>query len=184
MLVKLLKAKKKREEEEAAKRSAARIARKVRREQSQASGLDDLPLEVAVAMEENPAQHKEPAPVEADDSIASLVARLTAIRERIWRLQSVFAVSLSMETAIEANRYLQLFQELAAQLREKDPSALESLTVGQESLLLSPPIPLKQSIPLSTQRLVEMRWQAMTQPTQRAPKHPPGYVPDGLQGFV
>lgn len=185
-----LKTKRKREAEEAAKRRAARIAKRVARaaEESQAeSGLDDLPLEIAVAMEENPAP--EPASSAApalvsDDSVDGLVARLTAIRERIWRLQSVFAVSLSQETAVEANSYLQLFQTLAEQLKQKDPIAFSSLVSGHKSLLLSPPITVRQKIPLETQRLVEMRWQAATQPTPRAPKHPPGYVPDGLQDFV
>lgn len=180
-LLQQFRAKQKREAEEKARRRAKRIARKVAREQSQASGLDDLPLEIAVAMEENPAPEPAssaaPAPV-SDDSVENLVSRLNAIRERIWRLQSVFAVSLSQETAIEANRFLQLFQTLAEQLREKDPAALARLTDGHESLLLSPAMPVKPTIPLDTQHLCELRWQAMTQPTRRPPKRPA--VPDGL----
>lgn len=169
--------------EQAAKRKAARIARKVAREQ--ADGLDDLPLEVAVAIELNSAQPVNPEggpAFTADDSVPSLVERLTAIREKIWRLQATFAVSLSHDCLMEANRYLLLFQDLAGQLKAKDTAALEALTLGHESLLLSPPIPVKQSIPLSTQNLVETRWLAMTQPTHRAPKRPS--VPDGLDWLL
>ena len=181
-LLRQFRVKQKRDAEEAAQKRADRIAKRVARAAAKADGLADLPLEVALAMELNPAQPTEPEPVQADDSVTNLVARLMAIRKRIWMLQAVFAVSLIQETAIEANRYLQIFQELAALLREKDPSALESLTLGHESLLLAPALPIKQSIPLSTQRLCEMRWQAMTQPTQRAPKRPT--VSDGLDWLV
>jgi len=92
----------------------------------------------------------------------------------------MFAVSLSADCALEANRYLQIFQELAEQLKAKDPSKLEDLVRNHESLLLAPALPIKQSIPLSTQRLVELRWEAMTQPTQRAPKRPADEMRDGL----
>jgi hypothetical protein len=81
---------------------------------------------------------------------------------------------------LDANKYLSLFQAIAEQLKLKDATALDELTRGHESLLLSPSIPLKQSVPISTQRLVEMRWEAMTQPTQRAPKRNVASVPDGL----
>ena len=175
-------------------KEAARLARrrgyaKTGRERERArrlaeSGLADLPPEITAAMEENPAQPKEPepAPVQADDSVANLVARLTAIRERIWRLQSMFAVSLSQETAIEANNYLQLFQTLAERLKQRDPTAFSDLVSGHESLLQSPALPLKQSIPLATQRLCEMRWQVSQAPAQRAPKPPT--VPDGLDWLL
>src|SRR6266852_2948721 len=105
-----LRAKQRREAEEAAQRRAARIARKVARaaEKSRADGLNDLPLEVAVAMEQNPVPPDKPEPATVDDSVEGLVARLTKIREKIWRLQAMFAVTLSQEIAIEANRYLHL----------------------------------------------------------------------------
>jgi hypothetical protein len=172
--------------EQAEKRRAARIARKVAREQPHATGLDDLPLGVAVAIELSPEQPVEPEPatIPAEDSVPSLVARLTAIREKIWRLQAMFAVSLSHDCAMDANRYLTLFQDIAQKLRDKDPAALEAITHGHESLLLSPPIAVKQSIPLATQNLVETRWLAMTQPTHRAPKRHVASVPDGLDWML
>jgi len=169
--------------EQAAKRRAARIAKKVAHAAEKDDGLSDLPLSVAIAIELNPAQpvKPEPAPLPVpDDSVQSLVSRLAAIRERIWRLRAMYAVSLSHDCLMESDRYLTLFQDLAEKLREKDKAALEALTSGHESLLLSPPIPAKQNIPLSTQRLVEMRWEAMTQPTQRAPKRPADEMRDGL----
>jgi len=168
--------------EQAAKRKATRIARKVARETSLANGLDDLPLAVALSIELNstPPLNASPAPDQSDDSVPALVARLTAIREKIWRLQAMFAVSLSHDCLVEANRYLTLFQDLAEELKAKDAAALDAITHGHESLLLSPPIPIKQSIPLSTQRLVEMRWEAMTQPTHRPPNRDVAAIPDGL----
>jgi hypothetical protein len=169
--------------EQAARRKATRIARKFAREQEHANGPDDLPLEVAVAIELNSAQPVEPEAEPAstaDDSVPRLVSRLTAIREKIWRLQAMFAVSLSPDCLLDANKYLSLFQSIAEQLKAKDASALDAITCGHESLLLSPPIVLKQTIPLATQRLVEIRWEAMTQPMQRAPKRDVAAIPDGL----
>ena len=174
----------KRKAERLAKRRAARIARKVARiADTQADGLDDLPLEVALAIEENSEQpvKTEPA-LECDDSVENLVSRLTAIRERIWRLQAMFAVSLSHDSAVEANRYLQLFQTLAAQLKVKDPTALDNLVRGHESLLLAPALPIKQTIPIDTQRLCELRWEVSQAPTvQRAQRASTG---DGLDWMV
>ncbi len=182
-----LRAQQKREAEEAARRlearRAARIAKKVAREAAKTDGLADLPLDVALAIEANPAPASTPTP--ADDTVADLVARLTAIRKRIWMLQAVFAVSLSQETAIEANRYLALFQTIAEQLRAKDPSALDDLVRGHESLLQAPALPIRPTIPLSTQELVEMRWEARTQkPTYQAPKRPTDSIHDGLSWMV
>jgi hypothetical protein len=167
-------------EEQAARRRSARIARKVAREQARANGLDDLPLAVALSVELNSEPPAKPATDRSDDSVAGLITRLSAIREKIWRLQAMFAVSLSHDCLMEANQYLTLFQDLAEQLKAKDANALDSLTRGHESLLLSPPMPLKQSIPLSTQKLVEMRWEAMTQSTRRAPQRDVEAIHDGL----
>jgi hypothetical protein len=94
----------------------------------------------------------------------------------------MFAVSLSADCAIEANRYLKLFQDLASQLRAKDPSKLEDLVRGHESLLLAPALPIKQTIPLDTQRLCEMRWELSQATVRRAPKHPA--VSDGLDWLL
>jgi hypothetical protein len=170
--------------EKAARRKAARIAKKVARVAAETDGLSALPLDVAVGIELNEPVKPEPAPdpTAMDDSVPALVSRLTAIRERIWRLQAMFAVSLSHDCLMEANQYLTIFQSIAEKLKAKDAAALEALTLGHESLLLSPPIAVKQSIPLSTQNLVETRWLAMTQPTRRPPKPP--VVSDGLDWLL
>jgi hypothetical protein len=155
-----------------------------KRAKQQQSGLDDLPLEIAIAIEESA---QPPAPEEvkpADVSVEELVARLTAIRERIWRLQAVFAVSLSHDTAVEADRYLHLFQVLAAELKIKDAAALDQLVAGHESLLLSPPAPVRQTIPIETQRLVELRWEASQTPLRRVPKRSADCVGDGLDWIL
>lgn len=167
-------------------RKLSRIARKVARSAPPADGLQDLPLSVAVAIEQNAARAVRPMPVEpkAEATVEELVTRLTAIRERIWRLQSVFAVSLSQEVAIEANRFLLLFQELAAELRAKDPDAFAALTVGHESLLLAPALLVKPTISLDTQRVCEMRWLAVTQPGPKAPKRPADTIHDGMGAFL
>jgi hypothetical protein len=164
------------------RRGYARAARE--RALQAANGLDDLPVEIAVAIEEQLPAPPEPAPEppKPDASAGELVARLEAIRERIFRLHAVFAVSLSQETAIEANRYLALFQDLAAELRVKQPEALEKIVAGHEAILTSPPVRVRQQIPVATQQWVEMRWEAMQSPARRAPKPP--MVPDGLDAWV
>ena len=68
------------------------------------SGIDDLPIAVALVVEENLAQSRATEPTSASASpatTAELVERLTAIRERIWRLRAVFAVTLSHDAAVE-----------------------------------------------------------------------------------
>ena len=62
----------------------------------------------------------------------------------------------------------------------KDPSAVENLVRGHESLLLSPPIPTKKTVPIETQRWCEMRWEAQQSPTRSAPKRDADNVGDGL----
>ena len=161
------------------RRGYARAGRERARARALAEGgLQDLPIEtqVAIGAAETPAVAAEPA----DASVEDLVTRLTAIRERIWRLQSVFAVSLSQETAIEANKYLVLFQALAEQLKAKAPAELGRLVSGHESLLLSPPVPVKQTIPLDVQRFCEIRWEASQSPMRRPPKRDADNVGDGL----
>jgi hypothetical protein len=71
--------------------------------------LADLPDRVAVAIEELPAA-PEPVPesVKPDASVEELFARLSAIKETIFRLHAVFAASLSQDAAIEANKYVTL----------------------------------------------------------------------------
>jgi hypothetical protein len=149
------------------------------------SGLDDLPLDIAVRLEEFPAAEPTPEPAPESKPEASseeLVARLEAIKDRIVRLRAVYAVSLSVDAATEANRYLILFQDLAQQLKAKDAEAYDNLVRGHESMLLSPPVPVRQSIPHDTQQLVELRWEAMRTPARREPKPPA--VSDGLDWLV
>ena len=161
-----------------------RLRAKAKRE---ASGLDDLPAEIAVAIE-NQMQHP-PAPVECEkqeSTVEDLVARMTAIRERIWRLRAMFAVTLSHDAALEADQYLRLFQRLGQELHTKDKCAFDSLVTGYEALLLSPPITVRQTIPLATQRLVEMRWEAMTQRSSRSASstRPADAIHDGMGQFL
>jgi hypothetical protein len=149
------------------------------------SGIDDLPVAVALVVEENLAQTPaaEPTPASASPATtAELVARLTAIRERIWRLRAVFAVTLSHDAAVEADRYVEMFQYIGRELQAKDAGEYASLTRGHEALLESPPVTVRPTIPLAVQHLAEMRWHAATQPRQRTPKSPT--VPDGLDWMV
>jgi hypothetical protein len=162
------------------RRGYARAARD--RALQAANGLDDLPLEVAVAIEQQLSAAPEPTPEPPKPSVEELVARLEAIKDRIFRLHAVFAVSLSQETAIEANRFVALFQGLAAELRAKQPEALEKIVAGHEAILTSPPVRVRQQIPIETQKWVELRWEAMQSPARRAPKPP--MVPDGLDAWV
>jgi hypothetical protein len=167
----------KREARLAKRRQYARVAR----ERKQESGLDDLPIEVAVVIEQNATPPTTPAaPLSSDDSVENLVSRLEAIRERIWRLRAMFAVSLSHDCALEADRYLQLFQDLARQLKTKDANALEDLVRGHESLLLSPPVPVRQIIHIDTQRWCEIRWETSRSPKREVPERSTEQIPDGL----
>jgi hypothetical protein len=175
-------AERKKEERLEKRRGYARAARD--RELARQNGLSDLPPLVAVAIEE---ALKTPAPEPASEpkphaSSEELVSRLEAIKDRIFRLRAVYAVSLSVDAAMEANRYLVLFQELAQSLKAKDAEAYDNLVRGHESMLLSPPVPVRQSIPHDTQQLVELRWEAMRTPARRAPKPPA--VSDGLDWLV
>jgi hypothetical protein len=182
-LLQRLRAKQKADEE----KRQARLARRretalAEREHVLADGLNDLPVDVAVDIENAVPAEPTPAKLDkaADYSVENLVSRLAAIRERIWRLQATFAVSLSQEIALEANRYLRLFQELAEQLKAKDASALDDLVRGHESLLLSPSVLVKQTIPLDVQRLCEIRWEVSQAPVRRVPTRPADEIHDGL----
>src|ERR1700681_4291640 len=119
-LLRKLQAKQKADLEEAEKKREARLEKrrqyaKAARDRglAQNDGLSDLPLLIATAIEELPATEPEPVPVQPDASSDELVARLPAIKERIFSLHAVFAVSLSHDAAMEANRFLVLFQDLA-----------------------------------------------------------------------
>jgi hypothetical protein len=149
------------------------------------SGIDDLPIAVALVVEENLAQSRATEPTSASASpatTAELVERLTAIRERIWRLRAVFAVTLSHDAAVEADRYVEMFQSIGRELQAKDAGEYAALTRGHEALLESPPVTVRPTIPLAVQHLAEMRWEAATQARLRAPKRPT--VSDGLDWMV
>jgi hypothetical protein len=165
------------------RRGYDRAGRERRKAKALADGLRDLPLEVQVQMESAPPPARATEPVKiVDATVENLVARLTSIKERIFRLHAVYAVSLSLDAAVEANRYIILFQDLALQLEAKDPDALAALTLGHEAVLLSPPVPAKKSVPVEAQRMVELQWEVSRAPVRRAPAPPK--VSDGLDWLV
>jgi hypothetical protein len=147
------------------------------------SGLQDLPDAVAVAIQELPAPARAPAPVKAVDTATAeeLTARLTAIRERLFWLQAVWAATLSSDVYHEADRYRDLFHTIGERLSAIDPAALDRLVVGHEALLLAEPASPKPQIPLATQEWCETRWAAMQAP-RRDPK--PSTTGDGLDWLL
>jgi hypothetical protein len=152
-----------------------------------ASGIHDLPVEVAVVVEENLAQslaELKAIPSESTATVAELVERLTAIRERIWRLRALFAVTLSHDTAIEANQFVKLFQTLGAELQAKDAGEFAKLTAGHEALLTSPPVTLRPTIPLATQMWCEMKWLAQRQPEEPGRNIGLDTIHDGMGQFL
>lgn len=161
------------------RRGYAKAARD--RELARQNGLSDLPPLVAVAIEEvlkTPAPEPAPEP-KPHASSEKLVSRLEAIKDRIFRLRAVYAVHLSVDAAMEANRYLVLFQELAQSLNAKDAKAYDRPRINASlSACASPAIHPAQD----TQRLVELRWEAMRTPARREPKPPA--VCDGLDWLV
>jgi hypothetical protein len=166
------------------RRGYDRAGRERRKKAIAESGLDDLPSDVAVAIEETlAAQESTPRPVlptPPDATVDELVGRLEAIKDRIFRLQAVFAVSLSLDCAVEADRYLTIFQELAAELEKRDASALENVLRGHEAILLASPVHVRQRIPIELQRLCELRWEVNSSPGRPVPKRDSDSMPDGL----
>jgi hypothetical protein len=151
---------------------------------SASSNPNDLPLEVALAIEETPVTptpHKDEAP---PDSAANLVDRLGRIRERLFHLQAVWATTLSPDVAREADRYRELFRELCDQLRKDDPDEVERLIVGHEALLLAEPSPPKPTVTVEMQRWIELAAEVRSQRRKPPKAMPTGYVCDGLQSFV
>lgn len=148
------------------------------------SNPNDLPLNVAIVIEENAARSKTPAKCEdTPDSAANLEERLTAIRERLFWLQAVWTTTLSPDVAREADRYRELFRELADELRKQDPESVDRLVAGHEPLLLCDPSPPKPTVPIATQQLIELAFEVRGQRRQ-SPKPQHDYLPDGLQRFV
>ncbi len=140
--------------------------------------------EIADAIAEDARTSEQSKAVSGTETVECLASRLAAIRERIWRLQAMFAVSLSQDCAMEANHYLQLFQTLALQLEERDSNAFENLVRGHESLLLPPSVPVKQRIPIETQRLCELRWEVNRMPDRSEGRRATENLADGLGWMV
>ena len=65
----------------------------------------------------------------------------------------------------------------------KQPEALEKVVATHQAILMSPPVPVRQTIPLATQRLTELRWEALQAP-RRAPKPEHPTFHDGLDAFI
>lgn len=145
------------------------------------SNPNNLPVEVALAIEEN-AANATPGKDEQPPDEANVVERLKAVRERLFWLQSVWAVSLSPDVALEADRYRQLFHDLAS--RVQDRREVDALVAGHEALLLCDPSPPKPTLPIATQRMFELTAEVRTERSRPARPTPQGYVPDGLQRFV
>lgn len=119
-----------------------------------------------------------------DEELTDLIARLERIKQRLFALQSVWAMTLSPDVAREADSYRELFRSLADALRKDDIDALDRITAGYESLLLSDPLPSKPTIPLETQQLFELTQEVRRERTKPTAPHPHDYVSDGLQRFV
>jgi hypothetical protein len=168
------------------RRGYARAGRERERERRLAeSGLDDLPLEIAVAIEE---ALEMPAPVAAKvaevATVEDLVARLTLIRDRLFWLQATWATTLSPDVYQEAEMFRSLFQELHGQLKGQDPAAADSLVAGHEALLLSEPAAPRPRLSLATQRWFELAGEVRSTRVVRAAPKPDGYVSDGLQALL
>jgi hypothetical protein len=150
------------------------------------SGLDDLPVEVALAIESKPPapENAKPAETATQDSVLDLVERLKSIRERLFWLQAVWATTLSPDVALEADKYRKVFQDLGDQLKAKDRNAFDALIAGHEALLLAEPLPTKGTIPLETQRRFELLGELRARPSPQPVHQPDGYVCDGLQNYL
>ena len=151
---------------------------------SESCNPNNLPLDVAVAIEENKATVAAQPDATPEDSPDSLVARLTEIRDRLFWLQAVWANTLSPDVAREADRYRELFRELAEQLRKLDPDAIDRLIAGHEALLLCDPSPPKPTIPRDAQRWFDLTCELRGERRQAPMPKPVGYVPDGLQSLL
>jgi hypothetical protein len=111
----------------------------------------------------------------------TLLQRLAAIRERLFRLQAVWAVTLSPDVALEADRFRQLFHDIASQVQDR--REVDALIAGHETLLLCEPTP-KPTVPMAAQRWFELAGEIRSERSRPEPPKPAGYIPDGLQPFV
>jgi len=164
------------------RRGYARAARE--RDRAKQDGLADLPVEVAVAIEEAPATPA-PEPMKPPDAtVEELVTRLLAVRERLFWLAAVWATTLSSDVYQEAERFRAVFHDLSRQLRAKDSAALDRITQGHEALLLSEPASPKPRISLATQNMIEVIGEIQGARSIRPVPDPDGYVADGLQSWI
>ncbi len=118
------------------------------------------------------------------EEITQHTQRLTQIRERLFWLQAVWSNTLSPDVAREADKYRELFHELAAHLNEHDPDAVDKLIRGHEALLLADPFPSKPTLPVAAQQWFELAGEVRNERSQLPKPKPDGYVADGLQRFV
>jgi hypothetical protein len=163
-------------------RRHAEVARK-----RKASGLDDLPIDVAVAIEcqASEAEKVKPAdPIPVPDSVDDLIKRLIAIRERLFWLHAVWATTLSRDVALESDKYRKMFQDLGERLKAQDCDAFNRLVTGHEALLFAKPVASKPTVPLVAQRRYELMCELQSMPAPKSIPKPSGYVPDGLQSFL
>jgi hypothetical protein len=144
---------------------------------------NNLPLDVALVIEENSSTPPSVQRDDAPDTIENLVARLTAIRERLFWLAACWATTLSPDIAREADRYRDLFHDVAEQLRKQDPEKVDALITGHEALLLAEPSS-KPTLPSRWQQWFELAGEVRGERSQLPRPKPPGYVPDGLSSFV
>ena len=118
-----------------------------------------------------------------DLSVDELVRQLEAIKERIFRLLAVFAVSLSRECSAELESWRSKFICMAETLRKKDPERLNVIVEGHEKLLLTKlKSSSKPTIPIAVQQNEQLRWWI-----RQLPKRPPQRkitYSDGLDQFV
>jgi hypothetical protein len=168
------------------RRGYARASRERERARHVAeSGLDDLPVEVAVAIEEAlETPTPEPAKVADVATVEELVNRLTSIRERLFWLQAVWASTLSPDVYQGAERYRSLFQQLNGQLKQQDPAEADRLVAGHEAPLLSEPAAPRPRLSLATQHWFELAGEVRSARVVRAAPNPDEYVSNGLQSFL
>jgi hypothetical protein len=121
-------------------------------------------------MEESAISPPAVQPQNAPDTVPNLVARLTAIRERLFWLTAYFATTLSADIAREADRY-------------QDPDAVQKLVQGHESLLLAELSP-RPTLPMAAQQWFELAGEVRNERSQPVRPMLPGYLPDGLSRFV
>jgi hypothetical protein len=74
-----------------------------------------------------------PAHPPATDSVEDLVKRLTAIRERLFWLTTVYATTLSHDVAYEADSYRRIFRELGQRLNAVDSRGIRAARLGPRS---------------------------------------------------